>query len=326
MAEKLYVGVDLGGTNVKTGLVNSDGVILARDERVSRARESAEAPVQQIVDSIGAVVASGGAKMSGIRGIGIGSPGPLDAREGKILRAGNLPHWVDFPLVAVISERTGCPAYLQNDANMFAYGEWWRGSGQGIDDFFAITLGTGLGAGAVSGGRLMLGFNDNACEFGHTTVDFNGPQCWCGQKGCIELYASATGLVRVTNDELKNVHVRSSLEPYRSKPAELTSKIIYDAAIAGDAFAKSMYDKVGYILGISLVNAQNILNFKRVAIGGGMSQAGDLIMEPVRRGFMARAFESYSAEIEIVQTKLLADAGILGCVRLVIDHEEGTVE
>lgn len=323
MAAKYYVGVDLGGTNVKTGLVDRDGTILARDERPSLARESAEAPVKQIVDSIDAVVVKGGMKMTDISGIGIGSPGPLNATEGTILRAGNLPHWVDFPLAGTISERTGRPAYLQNDANMFAYGEWWRGSGQGIDDFFAITLGTGLGAGAVSGGKLMVGFNDNACEFGHTTVDFNGPQCWCGQKGCIELYSSATGLVRVTNDELRNGHVRSSLAPYRDKPAELTAKIIYDAAMAGDAFAKSMYDKVGFILGIALVNAQNILNYKRVAIGGGMSKAGELIMEPVRRGFRARAFESYADDIEIVQTKLLADAGILGSVRLVIDHEEG---
>ena len=205
--KRLYVGVDLGGTNVRSALVDEDGAVLARDTRKTLARESAEAPVRQIVDSVTESVKRGGMSFSDIRGIGIGSPGPLSAKEGKILRAGNLPHWINFPLASIVKERTGVDTYIQNDANVFAYGEWWMGAGRGIDDFFVLTLGTGIGGGAVCGGKLLTGYNDNASEFGHTSIDYRGAQCWCGQKGCIELYSSATGIVRITLEAVSYTHL-----------------------------------------------------------------------------------------------------------------------
>lgn len=321
MAMKLYVGVDIGGTNVKSGLVKENGTILARDERKTLAHESLEAPVNQIVDSISEVVRSGGVAMSDIGGIGIGSPGPLSAREGKILRAGHLPHWVNFPLAAVIRERLSIETYLQNDATLFAYGEWWKGAGRGMDDFFALTLGTGIGGGAVSGGKLLTGFNDNACEIGHTTIDYNGPQCWCGQKGCLELYSSATGLVRMTQEKLINEHIESSLAEYRTRPDELTSKIIFSAAKNGDEFALSMFDKAGYLLGIGIVNALNLLNFEKAAVGGGLARAGDLIIEPARRALADRGFQSYNYMVSIVPAERPDESAILGAVRLVLDKE-----
>ena len=268
---KLYIGVDLGGTNVRSGLIDEVGTILALDKRKSLPKVSAEAPLNQIVDSIEAVVASGGAAFSGICGIGIGTPGPLSAKEGKILQAGNLPHWKNFPLAAKVKERVGVDVFIQNDANVYALGEWWKGSGQGFDNFFAMTLGTGIGGGAICGGKLLTGFNDNASEVGHMSIDRNGYQCWCGQKGCLELYSSATGLVRITNEALINEHIRSSLAEYRGRGGDLNSKIIYDAAVEGDEFAVGMFDTCGYILGLGIVNALNILNFQRVAVGGGLS-------------------------------------------------------
>jgi len=321
MADSLFVGVDLGGTNVKTGLVTGEGAVLYRDERPTKARESAEAPVNQIVDSINAVVAEGGVSMKDIVGIGIGTPGPLNARTGYILRAGNLPHWINFPLAETITKRTGPPTFIQNDATVFAYGEWWMGAGRGLDDFFVLTLGTGIGGGAVSGGKLLTGFNDNACEFGHTTIDYRGPQCWCGQRGCMELYASATGLVRMTNETILNEHIESSLAEYRAKPETLTSKAIYDAAVAGDEFARRMFDEAGYILGIGIVNALNILNFKVCAVGGGLGRAGDLMLDPARRALSDRGFQSYVAEVSVVPAEIPNEAAILGAARLVIDRE-----
>jgi len=323
MSKKLYVGVDLGGTNVRSGLVDKDGNILARDERKTLARESAEAPVTQIADSITAVVEKGGAALPQIRGIGIGSPGPLSSKEGKILKAGNLPHWENFPLAAVIKERLGPDVHIQNDATVFALGEWWMGAGRGKDDFFILTLGTGIGGGAISGGKLLTGFNDNACEFGHTTIDYNGPQCWCGQRGCMELYSSATGLVRMTNEALVNEHIETSLAGYRARPDELTSKAIFKAASAGDAFARDMFDRAGYILGIGIVNALNILNFEVVAVGGGLARSGDLILEPARRALYDRGFQSYVRQVRIVPAERPDDAAILGAVKLVIEKETG---
>ena len=147
--KSLYVGVDLGGTNVRSGLVDKDGIILTQDKRKSLPEVSAEAPLNQIVDSITEVVTKGGVTFSDIKGIGIGSPGPLSAKEGKILKAGHLPHWDNYPITRKIKDRISVNVYLQNDANVFALGEWWKGSGQGFDDFFAVTLGTGIGGGAI---------------------------------------------------------------------------------------------------------------------------------------------------------------------------------
>jgi len=319
--KRLYAGVDLGGTNVRSALVDEDGVVLARDTRKTLARESAEAPVRQIVDSITESVKRGGMSLSDIRGIGIGSPGPLSAKEGKILRAGNLPHWINFPLAAIVRERTGVDTYIQNDANVFAYGEWWMGAGRGIDDFFVLTLGTGIGGGAVCGGKLLTGYNDNASEFGHTSIDYRGAQCWCGQKGCIELYSSATGIVRITLEELTNEHIETSLAEYRTRPDELNSYILYQAAQAGDRFARQMFDTAGYLLGLAIVNALNLLNFKRVAVGGGLARAGDLILEPARRGLYDRGFQSFVHEVDIVPAERPDDAAILGSVRNVMDKE-----
>ena len=319
--KRLYVGVDLGGTNVRSALVDENGKILGSDTRKTLARVSAEAPVVQIVDSITESVRIGGGTLSDVKGIGIGSPGPLDAQEGKILRAGNLPHWINFPLAPVIKERTGVDTYIQNDANVFAYGEWWMGAGRGFDDFFVLTLGTGIGGGAVSGGKLLTGYNDNACEFGHTSIDYRGPQCWCGQKGCIEMYSSATGLVRITLEEMTNEHIETSLSDFREKPDKLNSYIISKAAEAGDEFALSMLDTAGYLLGCALVNALNLLNFQRVAIGGGLARAGDLILEPARRGLYDRGFQSFVDEVEIVPAERPDDAAILGAVRNVMDKE-----
>ena len=322
MARTRYIGVDLGGTNVKVGLVDGSGNILATDKRPTNAQESADAPLNQIVDSINAVMTGGGVTADDIVGIGIGSPGPLNAKKGIILRAGHLPHWFNFPLADRVSVRIGVPAHIQNDATIFAYGEWWMGSGRGLDDFFAVTLGTGIGGGAVCGGQLLTGFNDNACEIGHTTIDYNGPQCWCGQKGCLEQYASATGLVRMTREELINDHVESSLADYRRENGvNLTAHIISDAAHAGDAFAAAMLDRAGYLLGIGLVNALNLMNYQAVAIGGGLANAGDFILKPARRALAERGFQSFNKDVSFVLAEKPGTAAILGSVKLVMDKE-----
>ena len=317
----LYVGVDLGGTNVRSGLVDKDGIILTQDKRKSLPEVSAEAPLNQIVDSITEVVTKGGVTFSDIKGIGIGSPGPLSAKEGKILKAGHLPHWDNYPITRKIKDRISVNVYLQNDANVFALGEWWKGSGQGFDDFFAVTLGTGIGGGAICGGRLLTGFNDNASEVGHMSIDYNGPQCWCGQRGCLELYSSATGLVRMTREALINEHIKSSLTTYREKLDSLNSKIIFEAATAGDEFALNMFDKAGYLLGLGIVNALNLLNFQRVAVGGGLAESGDLILEPARRALSDRGFNSYNYQVSIVRAAKPNEAAILGAAKMVIDRE-----
>jgi glucokinase len=316
---RLYVGVDLGGTNVRSGLVDDKGNILNRDKRKTLARESAEAPVRQIVESINEVVRQGKVKLTDITAIGIGSPGPLSAKKGMILRAGNLPHWINFPLAEIIRERTGVRTWIQNDANVFALGEWWKGSGRGLDNFFILTLGTGIGGGAICEGKLLTGFNDNAAEVGHMSIDYNGVQCWCGQKGCLEMYSSATGLVRMTLEEVSNEHVESPLSTYLEKPEELNSYIIFTYAKEGDDFAVSMFEKAGYLLGIGIVNALNLLNFERVAIGGGLSRAGDFIFGPARRALDERGFKSFNKDVSIVPAELQEDAAILGAVRMVIE-------
>ncbi len=317
---KLFIGVDLGGTNVRAGLVDEEGNVLFRDKRKTLARESLEAPVRQIMDCMAEVVSQAGLKFRDIAGIGIGSPGPLSSRLGMILKAGNLPHWVNFPLASVIAERTGVRTFIQNDANVFALGEWWKGAGRGYDNFFAMTLGTGIGGGAICDGKLLIGFNDNSAEVGHTSVDYNGVQCWCGQKGCLEMYSSATGLVRMTLEEVVNEHWDTPLSEYLKHPLDLNSFIIYDAALKGDPFARYIFEKAGLILGVGIVNSLNLLNFERIAIGGGLAKAGDLILEPARRVLRERGFRSFNHLVSIVPAEIPEDAAVLGAVRLVMDQ------
>ena len=317
--ERRYVGVDLGGTNVVSGLITEDGEIWARDKRPTRVNEGREAIIESITGSIGAAMGKGGITSKELTGIGIGSPGPLNPFTGVVISPSNLPPMYNMPLKEIIEAHFGVPMALDNDANVVAYGEKWKGAGKDVDDFMCVTLGTGVGGGAVCGGQLMRGFNGNALEIGHITIDCKGPRCGCGNRGCLELYASSTGMVRLTREKLKAIHPKTALVDHEG----LETKNIYDAAQAGDTFAREMFEEVGYYLGMGLVSAINLLNVEVIALTGGLAGAGELIFDPVRRTIAEYGLEGVKEYIRITHVELGEDAGLLGAAKIAIDGYAG---
>jgi glucokinase len=307
----LTIGVDLGGTNTRAGLVNAEGDILGRGRRSTPLPDGADAVVRGIADCVRDAAQDGGVSLENITGVGIGAPGPLDPYAGVIISPENLQCMHGVRLKDELETQLGVTVLVDNDANMAAYGEQWLGAGRGVDHFLCVTLGTGVGGGWVSDGKLMRGFNGNAAEVGHVTVDHNGPRCPCGNYGCLEKYASATAMVTWTAKRLEED------KPQTALIAEgLTAKTIFDAAESGDDFALKMFETTGTYLGIGLVTLVNVTNVEMIALAGGLAAAGDLIFEPAKRVFMERGTVGVKEHVRITAASLGDDAGILGAARL----------
>lgn len=306
----LTIGIDLGGTNTRAGLVTASGEIVGRARQPTRLHLGAEGVVDGIAECAAAAARDGGISLAEVQGIGVGAPGPLDPFEGVIISPENLQCMHGVRLKDRLEVLLGLGVVVDNDANLAAYGEQWLGAGRGVDHFLCVTLGTGVGGGWISEGRVMHGFNGNAAEVGHITVDHNGPRCPCGNFGCLEMYASATAMVRRTLERLEGEKPETSL-----KAEGLTTQVIFEAAEAGDDFAMQMFEETGFFLGVGLVSLVNVLNVDRVALTGGLAQAGDWIFDPVMRTFWDRGTVGVKEHVQIVSAELGDDAGILGAAR-----------
>ena len=306
----LTIGIDLGGTNTRAGLVTASGEIVGRARQPTRLHLGAEGVVDGIAECAAAAARDGGISLAEVQGIGVGAPGPLDPFEGVIISPENLQCMHGVRLKDRLEVLLGLGVVVDNDANLAAYGEQWLGAGRGVDHFLCVTLGTGVGGGWISEGRVMHGFNGNAAEVGHITVDHNGPRCPCGNFGCLEMYASATAMVRRTLERLEGEKPETSL-----KAEGLTTQVIFEAAEAGDDFAMQMFEETGFFLGVGLVSLVNVLNVDRVALTGGLAQAGDWIFDPAMRTFWDRGTVGVKEQVQIVSAELGDDAGILGAAR-----------
>ncbi len=307
----LTIGVDLGGTNTRAGLLNENGEILGRGRRTTPLSEGSDAVVKGIADCVRDAAKDACVSLEDLDGVGVGAPGPLDPYEGVIISPENLQCMHGVQLKDKLEVELNVRVRVDNDANMAAYGEQWLGAGRGVDHFLCVTLGTGVGGGWVSEGRLMRGFNGNAAEVGHITVDHNGSRCPCGNYGCLERYASATAMVTWTRTRLAEEQIETILSDQ-----DLTTKAIFDAAEAGDAFSLEMFEATGTYLGIGLVSLVNVTNVEMIALAGGLASAGDLIFEPARRVFMNRGTVGVKEHVRIVEASLGDDAGIFGAARL----------
>lgn len=310
----LTIGVDLGGTNTRAGLVTESGEVIGRARRPTRLDLGADGVVEGIGECAREAAVDGGVLLGDVKGVGVGAPGPLDPFEGVIISPENLPCMHGVRLKDQLEALLERPVMVDNDANLAALGEQWLGAGRGVEHFLCVTLGTGVGGGWVSEGRVMHGFNGNAAEVGHITVDHTGPRCPCGNYGCLEMYTSATAMVRRTKEKLE------SEKPDTSLNAEgLTTQAIFEAAELGDSFAVQMFEETGFFLGVGLVSLVNVLNVDRIALAGGLAQAGDRIFEPAIATFMDRGTVGVKEHVQIVAAELGDDAGILGSARYVSD-------
>jgi len=316
------IGVDLGGTNLRIAAVDEAGHLI---EKLTLGTQVALGRDHVVNEMCGAIqqVAERHQGSSELRGIGIGVPGIIDMRNGMVRQSPNLPDWVDYPAQTEIEKRLGTRVFLENDANAAALGEKWLGAARDFDDMAMLTLGTGVGGGIVLGGRIWRGMTGMAGELGHMTVEPDGVRCGCGNTGCLEVYASATGVVRMAREAISGGAV--ALGRAASADAEFSAKAVYNLAIQGDEDARKIFRCVGRALGIALGSMVNALNLPMYVVGGGVSSAWEAfspaIFEELRWRSMvykATAPESLTDGPKTLITRALlgSDAGLYGAARL----------
>jgi glucokinase len=312
--QHLFVGIDLGGTNIKAAVVNTEnGELSGARSAPTQAREGHEAVIAGMAKLVSEGIAESGADKSAIGGIGIGVPGLLDLERGVTLFLPNLPgQWRQVPVCASLSKLTGLQVALLNDARSMTFGEWKFGAGRGVDTIACYTLGTGIGGGLVINGQLHLGIGGAAGELGHVSVDFNGPKCGCGSYGCIEAYASGPAIAALGMKAVAQGLTTRIAELAGNDLNRITPELICQAALEGDAIAQEIYEQAGLVIGVGIANVVTAITPRRVIIGGGVMQAGDVLLEPIRRTVRARAVLADLDQVEILPAQLGNQAGLMG--------------
>lgn len=322
---RVAVGVDIGGTNTRVGLVDDAGRVVARAGFATHADRPPDQAIDHIADAIRTVIADARIPESDIAGIGIGCPGPVSPRKGLVFGPpAHLPTWTRVELCRELTTRTRLRAVLDNDANAAAWGEFWAGAGRDVSDMVMFTLGTGVGGGIVVDGRLLHGHFENAAELGHMIIEDNGLPCKCGQHGCLEQYASATYTAKRATDALRAGRA-SILQDVLSKNGSVSSEDIVAAVRTGDAFAEEIWNVTCRALAIASVNMQHFCNPARIVIAGGMASAGDVLFDRVRAGVDELTWKLMDDRPEIVPPALGGDAGLVGAAGLILTAAEARV-
>lgn len=308
---KYCFGVDLGGTTVKMGLLTIEGELLDKWEIPTRKEHNGSLILPDIAESIKGKLTEKKIETEDVVGIGIGAPGPIDA-DGVVHKAANLG-WDVFNIAQTLEGLSGLPVKAGNDANVAALGEMWKGGGAGHKNLVAVTLGTGVGGGIIINGEILTGATGAGGEIGHIHMDDNETDtCGCGNKGCLEQYASATGVVR-----LANRHLQKSKKDSILRKGEVSAKTVFDAVKAGDELACEIAEEFGCYLGKGLAAIAGVVNPEVFVIGGGVSKAGPILLEYIQKYYKQYVFHA-SANAEFALATLGNDAGMYGAARLVI--------
>ena len=317
---KYYVGIDLGGTFIKAGVVDEEYHILAKSSVPSQVDGDDEGLADRIAQAATMAMEQLGLTIKDITSVGVGTPGAVDTVNGVVVYANNLG-FRNTPLGKYLEDRLHTSVYLENDANVAAYGEVLAGAAAGYKDVVVVTLGTGVGGGIIIDGKIYRGFNQFGGELGHMVVQYGGRQCTCGRKGCIEAYASATGLINMTKEAMQ-AHPESGLWKIAPTLEEVNGKTAYDGMRMGDPVACEVVDTYQNYLGAGLTNFVNIFQPEVLLIGGGICKEGETLLAPLRE-YIAK--EAYSIEgqptCQLRVCKLGNDAGTIGAAMLWKLHE-----
>ena len=308
------IGVDLGGTNLRVATIDVAGRILQQIRLKTDVRAGREAVLQEISAAVDKLRAPPSSEAR-LAGIGLGVPGIIYAEEGRIRESPNLPGWEDYPIREEIEQNLGVRVFLDNDANAAALGEKWMGLGRDVDSLAMLTLGTGVGGGVVQNGRIWHGFLGMAGEFGHITVSPDGPRCGCTNHGCLEQLASATAIVRMAHEAIREGRSPALAQLARECP-ELTSEMVHRKALEGEEAARDIFAVVGRALGIALADLVNIFNFPLYAITGGVTQAWDLFAPVMLAEVERRSFVYRAGGTQIARSQLGSEAGLYGAAYL----------
>ena len=308
------IGVDLGGTNLRAAIVDTSiGAYSYLTSIDTLAREGHDAVMARMADLIERVIATSGLRKDQIGGVGIGVPGVLDLDRGMTVFLPNLPGtWPNVPLRDTIADRVQLPTALLNDVRSMTLAEWQFGAGRGVDTIACFAIGTGIGGGLVINGQLHLGIGGTGGELGHQTIDFNGPLCGCGNRGCLEAFASGPAIAAMGAKAVMQGLTTRIGELVDYDLNRITPHVIYDAACAGDAIAKDIFEQVGYYIGVAAANVIVAVGPRKVVIGGGVAQAGDLLLDPIRRTVIDRVRVMPIEQVSIVPAELGPTAGLIG--------------
>ncbi|MBG9377890.1 ROK family protein [Panacibacter sp. DH6] len=312
--DPLVIGIDIGGTGTKFGIVDRVGNVLFSSEMSTKKHKSLETYIDELYNSLKPLIDKAGG-VGRIKGIGVGAPNG-NYYTGTVEYAPNLPWKGILPLAKLIQDKFNLPVVLTNDANAAAIGEMMYGAAQGMKDFIMITLGTGVGSGIVANGNLIYGHDGFAGELGHTIIIPDGRMHeGTGKKGSLESYASATGVTLTAIEFLKNTKKKSLLR--NVKPEEIDSKKVFEAAIQGDDLAKEIFEYTGKILGMALANAVMFSSPEAIILFGGLTKAGELILKPTREHMEANLIKVFQNKVKILVSHLKeSDAAILGASAL----------
>lgn len=315
--KKYFIGVDLGGTKITTAIGDMAGNIIEKTTLATGAKEGEDLVMSRIIESINMVLEASNLPLEEVKAIGIGAPGPLDSISGSIITTPNLP-FKNYSITKPLMEKFGIPAYLDNDANVAAIGEWMFGAGVGYKNVLYITVSTGVGGGAVLNGRPYSGTTNNALEIGHMTIEpFSKYRCNCGNFGDVESLCSGTAISKRAKEAIENGE-----ETILTRMDSITSYEVHQAYLEGDEVAKRiLFDAFEY-LGIAVANLILAFDPQIIAIGGGVSKIGKLMFDKVRESAKKRCFDFMVDKVKIVPTGLAQDTGVIGALSLAMVMSE----
>jgi glucokinase len=312
--QEFVFAADLGGTHLRVATVDRGGTIYCRQMQSTPQAEKPNEIVHALIDAVRKCERETAELGGAISAVSIAVPGTVNVAEGVVVKAPNVPSLDGFRLGAALESELEWPVILENDANAAAVGEMWQGAGRGHCTIICVTLGTGVGGGIILDGKLWRGANGSAAEIGHIGVDpFGGVPCTCGSRGCLEVYASATAIVRMTR-EARPRYPNSVLH----NTEDLTSEKIYQAGKDGDELAIEVFRRMGVYLGIGLASLINVLDPEIVIIGGGLSRGWELFEKHMHQQILERAFPIPARCVKIVRAQCGDDAGLLGAARLAL--------
>ncbi|MFA6243185.1 MAG: ROK family protein [Candidatus Hydrogenedentales bacterium] len=322
--KSVVAGIDLGGNHVKTAIVARNGAMIAKESRPTNAELGLDHVIDTMVASVEHALELANADPDDMIAVGVGAPGPMNWKTGVVFSPPNLPGWENVPLADLMQKRLKVPTYVDNDANVATWGEFWSGAGREVDSMCCLTLGTGVGGGIVVFGRLLRGPDGTAAEIGHMNVCRDGRACNCGAKGCLEAYASVTGMGRTAIEGIESGRKTMLTEMCKGDLSLIDGKMIYDALSKGDEFAAWVMRETAIWLGTGVGSLINLLNPEMVVLCGGMIAAGDILFDPIRETALAQAFDVPANTAKIVPAGLGADSGVIGAAGCALQrYEEG---
>ncbi|MGB2963344.1 MAG: ROK family protein [Anaerolineales bacterium] len=309
-----YIGCDLGGTNIKTGIVNlQTGSVLHSKTCPTLGHEGHDAVMQRMAELILSLIKDSKIPRADIQGLGISAPGKLNLETGRTIFLNNLPgQWKDIPLADTLSSAVDLPISLLNDVRAITYGEYSFGAGRGVNRMACFAIGTGLGGGLVLNGELVLGFQGSAGELGHQTIEMNGLRCSCGNYGCLETYTSGPAIASRAEKAVRQGFTTRIATLVNYDLNKITPKVVAQAAEEGDEIAQEIWESVGHYLGTGIANICVAFGPERVVLTGGVAAAGDLLLKPIKETLTKRVFIMPVEKVEVVLGSLGSDAGILG--------------